>query len=108
METTLVDVRTSNYDIYIGRGKCPNTGIESIWGNPFSHKQGTLAKFKVKNRKEAIISHMNWIHEPEQKWLLDKIMELDGKILGCWCIPLGCHGHNLIKIIKENKQKIKF
>lgn len=33
------------YDIYIGRG--------SKWGNPFSHMDGTTAKFKVLTRKKS-------------------------------------------------------
>jgi hypothetical protein len=29
------------------------------------------------------------------------LFELKGKILGCWCHPLPCHGDVLVKLIKE-------
>ena len=32
-------------------------------------------------------------------------MELDGKVLGCWCHPQPCHGHTLIQLINEFKNK---
>ena len=37
----------------------------------------------------------------EQESLRNKIKnELKGKILGCWCKPLPCHGDIIIKITK--------
>jgi hypothetical protein len=62
----------------------------SKWGNPFSHKDGTLAEFRVETREEAIASYAEWIKtQPE---LLESLPELRGKVLGCWCAPLACHG----------------
>ena len=81
------------FDVYIGRG--------SKWGNPFSHLDGTTAAFKVDTREEAILSYEKWIMEPEQEHLRDALHELRGKILGCYCEPLGCHGHVLAKMTNE-------
>ena len=98
----VVNVRIDKYDIYIGR--------PSIWGNPYSHKEGTLAEFKVKNRKEAIEKYKEYIlSKPE---LLEKLPELEGKILGCHCkqpnkhVP--CHGDVLIDLlnIKVNLESL--
>ncbi|AVO22922.1 hypothetical protein HWB57_gp082 [Erwinia phage vB_EamM-Bue1] len=36
-------------------------------------------------------------------WTEDDLLELDGKILGCWCSPKACHGDVLIMIIKRIK-----
>jgi len=80
--TTVVNVRFDEYDVYVGR--------PSIWGNPYSHKEDTLAEFKVATRKEAIEKYKKYIlNKPE---LLARLPELEGKILGCHCKPLPCHG----------------
>ena len=82
------------YDVYIGR--------PSKWGNPFSHlEDSTQAKFKVKDRKEAIDSYKEWITEGDGKHLLEDLHELDGKTLGCWCKPKSCHGDVLVKLVEE-------
>lgn len=70
------------YDVYIGRG--------SIWGNPFSHMDGTKALYKVETREEAIQRYREWILQ--QPDLLKRIPELKGKVLCCFCYPKPCHG----------------
>jgi hypothetical protein len=79
------------HDVYIGR--------PSKWGNPFSHKPGTLAKFRVSTRKEAITKYREWILTQPQ--LLAELHELKGKTLGCWCKPKACHGDVLLELIDE-------
>ena len=84
-ETIVVNKRFEQYDVYIGR--------PSQWGNPFSHQAGTLAKFKVATRQEAVDCYRAWILAPEQAELRALIKKnLKGKRLGCWCKPLACHG----------------
>jgi hypothetical protein len=91
MKTTVVHFKKKPYDVYIGR--------PSIWGNPFSHKEGTLARFKVNTREDAVATYAEWIlTQPE---LMSKISLLKGKILGCWCKPLACHGDILAKMANE-------
>jgi hypothetical protein len=76
------------YDIYIGRG--------SKWGNPFSHMDGTKAKYKVETRGEAIEKYREWImQQPE---LLNSLHELKGKTLCCFCKPKPCHGDILAEL----------
>jgi len=95
METKVVHCRKEHYDVYIGR--------PSKWGNPFSHLEGTLAKFKVSTREEAIEAYKQWITEGEGSYLLKDLHELDGKILGCFCSPKRCHGDILIELINKSK-----
>jgi hypothetical protein len=85
----VVHFRKEQYDIYIGRG--------SKWGNPYSHKEGTLAQFKVSSRKEAIESYEKWIMT--QDHLMSSLPDLKGKVLGCWCKPQSCHGDVLKKLV---------
>lgn len=72
--------------VYIGRG--------SIWGNPFSHKSGTKAIWKVKTRDEAVENYRSylWAAITEGDVTLEMLRELDGKRLACYCAPLKCHG----------------
>lgn len=95
MVTKVVHCKKEPYDVYIGR--------PSKWGNPFSHKENTIAKYKVKNKEEAIDAYHKWILN--QSDLLNSLHELEGKTLGCWCAPNKCHGDILIKLIDEARRK---
>lgn len=80
------------YDVYIGRG--------SIWGNPFSHKDGTKAVYKVETREESIEKYREWIVTQPQ--LMSSLKILRGKTLGCFCKPQPCHGDVLAELVKED------
>ncbi len=62
-----VNLKTSKYDVYIGR--------PSKWGNPFTHIDNgkTLAKYIVSSREEAIEKYEEWITEGDGKHLLDDL-----------------------------------
>jgi len=80
------------YDVYIGRG--------SKWGNPFSHLKYSQAEVVVDTREEAIECYKNWIKfRPDL--IEDAKKELKGKVLGCFCKPLDCHGDVLLEIANE-------
>lgn len=85
----VVHCKKQTYDVYIGR--------PSEWGNPFTHKDNTIAKYKVKDRDEAVNKYREWLMaQPE---LVNKAKrELKGKILGCWCSPQACHGDVLAEV----------
>lgn len=90
MEKTKVVNKMSGkpFDIYIGRG--------SIWGNPFSYKQGTKAEHIVGSRDEAVAAYREWIQtQPE---LLAQLHTLKGKTLACFCKPAACHGDILAEL----------
>lgn len=90
MLTKVVHWKKEKCDVYIGR--------PTKWGNPFSHKKGTQAKFLVSSREEAIEAFRKWITEGDGMHLLSDIGELKGKTLGCWCKPLACHGDVLAEL----------
>lgn len=94
-KTRVVHCRREAYDVYVGR--------PSVYGNPFSHLAGTLAQYQVSTREEAVAAYRTWIHNPENRALLQKVKtELKGKVLGCWCKPLSCHGDVLAEIADES------
>lgn len=68
------------YDIYIGR--------PSAWGNPYI--------IGVDGTREEVIDKFEKYYL-QNVWMQDHISELKGKVLGCWCFPLACHGDVLFK-----------
>lgn len=75
--------------IYVGR--------PSKWGNPFTHlDDGTLARFKVATRDEAVSAYEAWVvQQPE---LMAALPELRGHDLLCWCAPKSCHADVLLRL----------
>lgn len=89
METKVVHCKKEKFDIYIGR--------PSAWGNPFS-----VSKY---GRVECLKQYKEWIvKQPE---LMAMLHQLKGKILGCWCKPLACHGDILVELVDEEAKKWK-
>lgn len=92
MKCSRVHHKKAYYDIYIGR--------PSKWGNPFSHKEDTLAEFKTSSRKESITKHKEWLLANEE--LMNDLHELKGKVLGCWCDEdKTCHGDILVELVNN-------
>ncbi len=74
-------------DVYIGRG--------SIWGNPFKiGADGT--------REEVVSKYERYLRI--RKDLLERLPELKGKNLVCFCAPLACHGDVLKKALEDQDE----
>jgi hypothetical protein len=69
----------------------------SKWGNPYSHKEGTLAEFKVDTREDAIKKYEEYLLQNEE--LMLSLPDLKYKTLGCVCKKLSCHGDILKKYV---------
>lgn len=89
------------FDIYIGR-KVTAWGVkdfpeDSKWHNPY-----TVKEFGIDLSLKLYEKHIR--NTPE---LWNALHELEGKVLGCWCInsqqndKIICHGQILIKLLKE-------
>ncbi len=86
--TTVVNISNSDYDVYIGR--------PSKWGNPFViGKDGS--------RKVVLDKYSQYLRSNQA--LLDDLLQLDGKILGCHCKPYACHGDVIVQVIEEIKRQ---
>lgn len=104
--TRVVHCRKERYDVYIGRSK----GKEFHYGNPFSHNPQSCAEVLVHNRSEAVLAYSEWLQgkahytvEPDRRiWILKTLSTLKGKVLGCWCKPLSCHGDVLKELVDAN------
>lgn len=97
--TKVVHFKKEEFDVYIGR--------PTVYGNPWSTKEDSIAENIVETREEAVQNYYDWLRgvkhedfaqEKRQK-ILDSIPILKGKRLGCWCKPKLCHGDALVAII---------
>lgn len=89
-KTRVVHCKKEAYDIYVGR--------PTEWGNPFTHitDKKTKAEFIVESREEAVEKYREWIlGRPD---LLEKLHQLKGKTIACWCKPKSCHGDVLAEL----------
>eukprot|EP01126_Amoeba_proteus_P020712 TRINITY_DN2103_c0_g2_i9.p1 TRINITY_DN2103_c0_g2~~TRINITY_DN2103_c0_g2_i9.p1 ORF type:complete len:318 (+),score=48.91 TRINITY_DN2103_c0_g2_i9:3-956(+) len=96
----VVHCQKSSYDVYIGRPN-PKVNLDSqkcVWGNPFRIGDDG-------NRDEVLKKYQNWLTTtPEGGRVLEHARrELRGKVLGCWCAPLACHGHVLAEFANESQ-----
>jgi hypothetical protein len=82
--TTVVNIRTSGYDVYIGRA---GKGQDGYFGNPFPLKS-------FDSRGATIEQYRKYFYERLETDLEFKrrIHELKDKTLGCFCKPDACHG----------------
>jgi len=81
--TSIVNIKSSKCDIYIGRG--------TICGNPFViGKDGT--------RKEVIEKYKKYV--AGNRIIMSQLYKLKDKVLGCHCKPLECHGDILVRLIE--------
>ena len=98
----------NNY--YIGR--------PSILGNPYTDikEKGTLARYIVKNRDEAIAmysKHFDMMYGSNLEFtrLIDEIYEKykngEDVYLECYCKPLPCHGDIIAKKLQQRLVKEK-
>lgn len=90
MTTKVVNKKYEKFDVYIGR--------PSIWGNPFLIGRDGDRDEVVDKYKDYLISNPK---------LMSKILELDGKTLGCFCKPKRCHGDVIVELIEETKRKAR-
>lgn len=100
-ETTVVDMRFAEFDVYIGRagttiGGDVKPGESGYFGNPFrlpheSMRAIVLEKFKV------------YFYErlERDKFFKARVLELRGKVLGCFCHPMPCHGHVIAEYLNS-------
>lgn len=93
----VVHCRRAAYDVLIDR--------TTKWGNIFTSisDRPTRAQIVVKTREESLERHEAWLRG--NPILIAQLHELRDQVLGCWCDPLPCHGHTLIKLIGELCQR---
>jgi hypothetical protein len=85
MSCSVVNLKKDKYDVYIGRG--------SKWGNPFKMKN-----YSKEERNRVCDEYEEWFWTTD---LPSQLHELKGKVLGCYCKPLRCHGDFLAREVNK-------
>jgi hypothetical protein len=89
------------FDVYIGDRRAPfmsPTGEympRSDWYNPFNkaYRRDAIT------REESIAMYREYLlSRPD---LLERLPELEGKTLACWCKPDACHGDVLLELLQD-------
>lgn len=84
----VVHCQRERFDVYIGR--------PSKWGNPFHIKPGF-------SRTDVIRLYRAWLEHNRPDLIDAAKIELRGKILGCYCAPLPCHGDVLAELANADE-----
>ena len=98
MATTVVNLRKSEYDVYIGRG---GRGQDGYFGNPVKVGESCpICGVKHKSKK-TLPCYRTYLmtriaKDPEFK---ARVMSLHGKRLACFCKPRACHGDILAEVV---------
>lgn len=87
--TTVVNLKTDPYDVYIGRG--------SLFGNPFRITETDTRRMVIANYEAYFLGKIK-----DDEWFRKQVVALRGKRLGCYCAPLRCHGDVIVKWLKEH------
>jgi hypothetical protein len=95
-------IKNKDENIYIGRkGVIFIDGVrfplyDSIWANPFKINEN-------QSRDEVLRLYSEYIEKKleSDNNLVNELLKLKGKKLGCWCKPECCHGDILIDLIKK-------
>lgn len=69
----------------------------TIWGNPF--KVGEPPEGDGDRATVIAAYHNHYL--PHRPSLLARLDELQGKALGCWCVPEPCHGDGLREALED-------
>jgi hypothetical protein len=105
---TVVHCKRDSYDILMDRS--------TIYGNPWSHQEGTKAQFETRNREESINNYREWLMglrftnvlQKERIKILERLSQIRKQMedrdeirIACWCKPKDCHC-DVIKEILES------
>jgi hypothetical protein len=103
-------IQVKNKKIYNGDGFY--IGRPTMFGNPFSHKNDTLATYKTNSPEESVSQYKIWFYEQiktndkfkkELQTLIDYYRNNNELTMICWCNPRICHGD----VIKEYIEGLK-
>src|ERR687885_3061091 len=103
MRGRVVNIKSGEpFDVYIGRAN-PRFGLSrSIWANPY---RGNASKeVRDGTRQEVIEKFEQDLRNGGPRTppgLVDRVPELKGKTLACWCSPEPCHGDVLLQLAEE-------
>lgn len=98
--TSVVNLKTgASYDVYIGRA---GKGQDGYFGNP--HPIGYCELCNAKHdRSESLEKFREYFNREiaENEEFRSRVLTLKGKVLGCFCSPLPCHGQVIVEWLEN-------
>jgi len=91
--TKTVNIRCSDYDVYIGRA---GKGQDGYFGNPFRLRAGEDRSATIQRYRKYFYERLET--DPEFKC---RVHELKDKTLGCFCKPYPCHGDVIAEYLNK-------
>lgn len=94
MICSVVDIRLAKYDVYIGRA---GDGLSGYFGNPF--------KLRDESQRAAVLDQFKtyfFQRLERDKFFKQRVLELRGQVLGCYCHPQPCHGHVIAEYVNAH------
>jgi len=90
-KTIVVNIKNERCDVRIDR--------TTIFGNPYrigpdGDRKQVIEKYKILFYKKLNNSQFR-----------DKVLELKGKRLGCWCCPMECHGNVIVEFLEGKDER---
>lgn len=111
----VVNVSHEPCDVYVGRAHAGRP--ESPWGNPYRieadpsarlyriHVRGSDGRWReytaTHSKQLAVYSLMRFYRIHVERELGNRLPELIGKRLGCWCAPGPCHANVLVQLLVD-------
>jgi len=95
----VINVRNNPKGPYVYIGRPEQNGYPLHFGNPFL--------MNAESERDLVCYQFDaWITNgytlmgsgSRQEWVIDNLILLHGKDLGCWCTPKRCHGDTLLKL----------
>ena len=93
MQTKVVNIRISDYDVYIGRA---GHGEDGYFGNPFRLRYNEPRGITIEKYRKYFYNRLKT--DPEFK---RRIESLKGLTLGCFCKPYACHGDVIAEYLEK-------
>lgn len=90
--TRVVNLRKEKYDVYIGRA---GKGKDGYFGNPFPLESEEDREAVIDQYRIYFNGRITADHDFKRR-----ILELKGKVLGCFCKPKLCHGDVIVEFLE--------
>lgn len=114
MTSKVVNIRTSPYDVYIGR---PGKGQPGPWGNPVvAGRPCPVCDDVHEGNGSTLACYSFYLHRRAREDAAFRValQGLRGKTLGCFCPgpggltsahkPFKCHGQEILRYLEENPE----
>jgi hypothetical protein len=95
--TSVVNLRSEQFDVYIGRA---GRGFNGYFGNPIVRQQGEARGATIERFTRYFEQRIGSDNQFRQR-----VLQLRGKRLGCFCKPAACHGDVIAAWVNAHQEE---